>query len=87
MNDSTKLVQIYEGRLQVSASSLVSGPVVLGRMADAIATEQLFECRGERLVVAERNEDNVSRRHVRLELGDSSDVSVENVSTRDPRGA
>jgi adenylate cyclase len=75
------LIQIYEDGRQVSAVR-GSGPVVLGRQDNG--TERLYEWRGERLVIADRNEDNVSRRHVRLALGDALEITVENVSKKVP---
>jgi adenylate cyclase len=81
MTDQPWIVQVFEGGRQVSAVR-GSGPVVLGRQDEA--SERLFECKGERLVIAERNEDNVSRRHVRLDIMSDTQVSVENISKKVP---
>jgi adenylate cyclase len=79
--NTTWSIQIFDEGRRVSAVT-GAGPVILGRQDDE--TERLFECRGERLVIAGRNEDNVSRRHVRLEVGTDGRVSVQNVSKKVP---
>jgi adenylate cyclase len=80
MNDNWFIQIFEEGRLIAAQDG--RGPVVLGRQDEA--SENLFECRGERLVIAERDEDNVSRRHIRLQLRGGGRVAVQNVSKKVP---
>lgn len=81
--DQPWLIRVYE-KQQLVCSQECAGPIELGRQdeGDEVPYQRAPGVRSDRLIIAGRDEDSVSRRHARLEPRPGGRVRVENVSKK-----